>query len=226
VYPGHQRTAVFEFKTHEETQRRFGEDALTTATMGVLLSDHGPTHTDAICHFDPSEDAPCIQDMPLHMFFTGAVCVDATDLRSSEDYLDAAGLQARLEADDLDVRSGDTVLIHTGHWNRHWADDEWLTGYGGLTRDAAEWLADRGVVNIGADAPRIDSGAEMARRQRGEPDHYPAHRVCKERGVTNTENLTNLDAVVGRRFTYVGLPLAIEGGTGSPVRAVALLDAD
>jgi kynurenine formamidase len=38
------------------------------------------------------------------------------------------------------------------------------------------------------------------------------------------ENLANLSAIGERRFTFVGLPLKIKGGTGSPIRAVALVD--
>lgn len=226
VYPGHQRTALFDMKTHEETANRYGEDALTTTTMGVLLSDHGPTHTDAINHFEPDDDAASIEEMPLHMFYTGAICVDVTHIQSADDYLTADELETRIEDAGLEVRDGDTVLLYTGHWNRKWDTEEWLSNYGGMTRGAAEWLADRGVVNIGIDAPSVDSSAEMERRQRGEDDHYPAHRVCKERKITNTENMANLDQVAGKRFTYIGVPLAIRDGTGSPVRAVAVVDDD
>jgi len=34
--------------------------------------------------------------------------------------------------------------------------------------------------------------------------------------------LTNLDKVAGTRFYFLGLPLNIRAGTGSPIRAVAL----
>lgn len=224
VYPGHQRTAVFDMKTHEETANRYGEDSLTTATMGVLFSDHGPTHTDAINHFDPDEDADSIAEMPPEMFYTGAICVDVTHIREADDYLTADELDAAIEDAGMEVREGDTVLLHTGHWNRKWDTDDWLSNYGGMTRGAAEYLADRGVVNIGIDAPSVDSSNEMERRQRGEDDHYPAHQVCKEHKITNTENMTNLDEVAGKRFTYVGVPLAIRDGTGSPVRALAVVD--
>jgi kynurenine formamidase len=50
--------------------------------------------------------------------------------------------------------------------------------------------------------------------------------VCAERRVTHIENLCNLDKLLGRRFTFIALPLKIRGGTGSPVRAVAILDED
>ena len=42
--------------------------------------------------------------------------------------------------------------------------------------------------------------------------------------LVDTENLANLDSVVGKRFLYIGLPLRLVGGTGCPIRAVALLD--
>ena len=52
-----------------------------------------------------------------------------------------------------------------------------------------------------------------------------AHVVCRERQLVNTESLCNLEQLVGKRFTYFGLPLNIDGGTGSPIRAVAVLNA-
>jgi kynurenine formamidase len=48
--------------------------------------------------------------------------------------------------------------------------------------------------------------------------------MCRKYWITHFENLANLDQVVGRRFTFIGFPLRIRGGTGSPVRAVAVLD--
>ena len=42
--------------------------------------------------------------------------------------------------------------------------------------------------------------------------------------ITNTENLCNLDLVANKRFLYIGLPLKIREGTGSPIRAVALVE--
>jgi kynurenine formamidase len=226
VYPSHQKTSLFKAKTHAETRRRYGEGALTTTTLGILLSDHGPTHTDAMHHFDSSDDAETIDEMPLHMFYTSAVCADVSHIRSSEDYLTEDELRDALEEADLDPGEGSTVLLYTGHWNRNWGTDAWLSDYGGLTREATEWLADQGVVNIGIDAPSVDSSAEMERRENNEDDHYPSHQVCKERKVTNTENMINLDKVAGEEFTYIGLPLNIRRGTGSPVRAVAIKDAD
>ncbi len=48
--------------------------------------------------------------------------------------------------------------------------------------------------------------------------------MCRAKHITHYENLANLDQVVGRRFTFAGFPLRIRGGTGSPVRAVAIVE--
>ena len=66
--------------------------------------------------------------------------------------------------------------------------------------------------------PSIDSSLEMKIK------NYPAHGVCRERKILNTENLANLDQVANMRFTISLLPLMIRNGTGSPCRAVAILD--
>jgi kynurenine formamidase len=42
--------------------------------------------------------------------------------------------------------------------------------------------------------------------------------------MTHYENLCNLDKLVGKRFTFIALPLRIRKGTGSPVRAIAVLE--
>lgn len=51
------------------------------------------------------------------------------------------------------------------------------------------------------------------------------HHICGELGFTHYENMINLDQLIGRgRFRFIGLPLKIRGGTGSPVRAVAVFE--
>ncbi|APU68505.1 hypothetical protein [Christiangramia flava] len=51
------------------------------------------------------------------------------------------------------------------------------------------------------------------------------HHICGELGFTHYENMINLDKLVDRgRFRFCAFPLKIRGGTGSPVRAVAIFD--
>ena len=78
------------------------------------------------------------------------------------------------------------------------------------------WLADKGCINVGIDSPSVDSS--QAFTDKG----YWAHKACRERKVLNVENLANLKEVVNTKFIFSCLPLKIRGGTGSPVRAVAI----
>ena len=51
------------------------------------------------------------------------------------------------------------------------------------------------------------------------------HHICGELGFTHYENMINLHKLIGKgRFRFIGLPLKIRGGTGSPVRAVAVFE--
>ncbi|MDP6087476.1 MAG: hypothetical protein QGF68_15730, partial [Nitrospinota bacterium] len=75
-----------------------------------------------------------------------------------------------------------------------------------------------GVVNIGQDAPSIDAGVNA------NDLIFPCHVICRELQRHNTENLANIEEVAGKEFLYAGLPLKIRNGTGSPVRAAAILN--
>lgn len=54
--------------------------------------------------------------------------------------------------------------------------------------------------------------------------NFEVHLVCRQLGMTHMEGLANLEEIAGRRFTFCGFPLKIRDGTGSPIRAVAVLD--
>jgi len=85
-----------------------------------------------------------------------------------------------------------------------------LTGGRELSPEVALFLVAEGVKAVGTDGMSI--GDETV------------HTVLLSGEVPIFENLVNLEALVGRTFTFIGLPLRIEGGSGSPVRAVAITD--
>jgi kynurenine formamidase len=217
VYPGHVKTVLWYNDTHEETQSRFPKEYMfhSYASMGMLLSDHGPTHVDSVFHVTP--EGKTIDNLPLEMFYTEAVCLDFSHVPPDE-FITLKDVKDALKKDNLTIKKGDTVLMYTGHYNRSYGTGDWLYKYTGLDMDAAKWLGDQGVLNIGADAPSIDSSKAMDTR------YYPGHIVCAEKHILNTENLANLEKVAGKRFIFSGLPLKIRGGTGSPIRAVAIIN--
>lgn len=213
VFPGHLKTVIWDHDTHESTLAFFG-NGYSYQSRGMIISDHGPTHVDAINHVDPEPGAPAINEIPLERFYTEAICLDLSH-KEPRTHITKEDLQKALAQSGLTIKKGDTVLIHTGHYLRNYGKPEWLTQYPGLDREATLWLAEQGVGNIGEDAPSIDSAADKT---------FPAHVVCKEKQLLNTENLADLMPVVGKRFLFIGLPLKIRGGTGSPIRAIAVLE--
>ena len=107
------------------------------------------------------------------------------------------------------------LLLRTGAVEPLRRHAEYTSQYPGLDQSAADWLGDRKAKIFGVDSPSPDNPADKI---------YPVHLFCRENRITHYENLANLAAVVGRRFTFFGFPLRIRGGHGSPVRAVAMLD--
>ena len=86
----------------------------------------------------------------------------------------------------------------------------------GLTAAATHWLADRGSRLHGIEVPSTD---------RPNDPSFPSHRVCRDRGLSHYEWLCNLEELLGKgEFRFQGLPLKLDKGSGSPVRALAFLD--
>jgi len=137
----------------------------------------------------------------------------------TEKDLEAATQKARLE-----VHAGDVALVHSG-WSRNFGDAKAFLGHGtgvpGPTETAAHWLAERGV--------RATGGETIAYEQiTPEIGHalLPVHRLLLvERGIHIIEvmNLAELANAGVHEFLFVLTPLKITGGTGSPVRPLAVI---
>lgn len=121
---------------------------------------------------------------------------------------------------------GDVALVRTG-WAQLWDDPTAFlgaaTGVPGPTEPAARWLADRGVRLTGSDT----TAYEQITAERGHA-LLPVHRLLLvERGIPIVEmlNLESLAAASVREFLFVLAPLRIVGGSGSPVRPLAVTSA-
>ncbi|GAA5060913.1 cyclase family protein [Nocardia callitridis] len=137
-----------------------------------------------------------------------------------------ADLRAAADAAGVTPRRGDVVLIRTG-WARHFGDPQHYLGQSdgvpGADVGAARWLAEAGIVAAGADTTAF----EQIPAGQGH-SVLPVHRVLLvENGIHIIEHL-NLETASERgltEFTFVMAPLRITGGTGSPVRPVAVVAA-
>jgi len=204
---------VWVWRSHEETKPLYTTGYSFTNRL-LTFPDHTSTHVDAPRHFDSRPDAPDIATVPLDWFYGPALCLDVSAPHDPE-WIDVDDLAAACDRHALVIAPRDIVLLASGHYRRTYPRPEFFTTYPGLTPDAVRWLHARGVRNFGVEAPNP-----------GHPEDrdFAVHLLCKQLGMIHMEGLANLEEVAGRRFTFIGFPLEIRDGSGSPIRAVACID--
>ncbi|NUM47262.1 MAG: cyclase family protein [Anaerolineales bacterium] len=214
VFPGMPAVSVTMHVSHEEWDGITDSTVVSPAANRLDLGEHTGTHVDALNHMGRAFRGQSIETMPLTMFYTEGICLN----------LSGKGLRALIEPEDLTralseaglaIRAGETVLLYTDHYRRAFGTPDWDHGPG-LSADAARWLGAQGIAAFGVET--MSPGVRKV-------SNKDVHRICGEMGFTHYENLINLHLLIGRgRFRFIGLPLKIRGGTGSPVRAVAVFE--
>lgn len=212
--PNHPSVIMTEFGTHADV-RRDGDVTFSSRTMVLTLGDHSGTHVDAPSHFDARPGALTVDELPLENFYTEAVCLDLSPIPLKTDVLVEDLAQAEARA-GVTIKPRDTVFLYMAVHERLFGTPGYLMDFPGLTKESAEWLGRKGIVSFGVEAP---SPGRPGR------NNFLVHLVCRDLGFTHMECLCNLDKLVGQgRFRFIGFPLKIKGGSGSPIRAVAVLD--
>ena len=155
-------------------------------------------------------------DAPAHMLLDGA----ALDSYGAEKFTGTAVVvdcreQAAITLPLLqgyDLNGVDFVLFCTG-WDKKWGTPDYYAGFPCLTADAAAYLAALPLKGVGEDSISLDPCDSV---------DFPNHITLLGADFVNTENLTGLDALIGRRFTFVTLPLKFENSDGCSCRAIAM----
>ncbi len=178
-----------------------------------IMNEHNGTHVDASMHYF-AETGLKIDEMPAASWF-GPCCVLHLPDLGKGGVVEPAHI-ADWEGKNGRIAKGDVVILDYG-WYRRWRlmpnHLDYITDYPGLGGEAAEVLRDRGVKLVCSDTLSID-----ARRNADDP----AHHVLLGNGIAIAENLDNLGELPPRCY-FLCLPLRIKGGSGSPVRPVALV---
>jgi kynurenine formamidase len=178
------------------------------------LGEHTGTHVDAINHMARQYQGQSIDRMPLAMFYTEGICLDLSH-RGLRELIEPADLERALSKAGLEIKPGDTVLLYTDHYRRAFGTDNWHDGPG-VSVEAARWLGQQKIAAFGVEtmAPGVINVSNKE-----------VHHICGELSFTHYENMINLHLLLSRgRFRFIGLPLKIRGGTGSPVRAIAVFE--
>jgi kynurenine formamidase len=216
-------TSKSKFALHREAHGRT-EAGWFYAANTFSTPEHGGTHLDAPQHF--SETGRTTDQIPLEQLVAPAVVIDATAQSSKDrDYRITAEDVRAFEKAQGGIARGTIVLLRTG-WSRHWPNAKAYLGddtpgdasklsFPSYGADAARLLVEeRGVAALGIDTASIDYGRST---------DFEVHRIAAARNVPGFENLTNLDRLPPRGAIVVALPMKIEGGSGGPLRAVALM---
>jgi kynurenine formamidase len=190
------------------------------------MAEHGGTHIDAPIHFHA--DGWTVDEIPLDRLVGPAILVDVSDRCAKDaDHLASVADFEAWEKQHGRIPAGSIVLIHTG-FGRFWPDRKAYLGtdergapavaklhFPGLHPDAARWLiAERKIGAVGLDTASIDHGPSK---------QFKTHRVLFEANVPVFENLAALDELPASGFSVVALPIKIRGGSGGPLRAIAIL---
>jgi kynurenine formamidase len=184
----------------------------------LVMNEHNGTHVDAPAHFisdaKPQAHVTIEHVPPMRLIGRGAR-LDCRDLQQG-DYVSKSFVTA-WEAQHGALREGDIVLLDFG-WARHWGlrphNARYLADWPGVSMEAAEYLVAKPVAAIGVDTLSPDPPAALAKN--------PIHPLVLEKQVLIIENLCNLEQLPDF-FLFLALPLKIRGGSGSPIRAVALV---
>ncbi|HEY0438982.1 MAG TPA: cyclase family protein, partial [Xanthobacteraceae bacterium] len=206
---------VTPFGTHDEVRVADGYE-FSSATMALVIGDHAGTHVDAPLHFDARPGAATIDQIPLENFFLDAVCLDLSHKPLKSD-ISIEDLERAEAAAGVQIGKNDMVLLHMDFFRRCYGTEGYLTDFPGLTKESATWLGRKGIAMFGVEA--VSPG-------RPGRNNFEVHHVCRDLGFTHVEGLVNMEKLIGKgRFKFIGFPLKIKGGTASPIRAVAMLDA-
>jgi kynurenine formamidase len=194
------------------------------AANTLSTPEHGGTHLDAPVHF--AERGRTVADIPLEQLVAPAVVIDIVAKAAADrDYRLSIQDVAAFESQHGAIARGAIVLLRTG-WSRHWPDAKAYLGddtpndasklsFPSYGLDAAKLLIeDRGVAALGIDTASIDYGRSS---------DFMVHRLAGARNVPGLENLTSLDRLPARGAIVIALPMKIEGGSGAPLRAIAII---
>ena len=186
--------------------------------------EHGGTHLDAPIHF--ARGKRTADQIPVRQLVAPAAVIDVSKAAAEDpDYrLSVADVRA-WEKKNGTIPGGAIVLLRTG-WSARWPDRKRYLGddapgdasnlhfpsYG--PEAAALLVRDRRVGALGVDTASIDPG---------DSKEFPVHRLAAEANVPGLENLTGLGALPGSGAWVIALPMKVGGGSGGPLRAIALV---
>ena len=189
-------------------------------------AEHGGTHLDAPVHFAKGRQS--VDQISIEQLMGPGVLIDVTSqCAANADYLVSVSDIQQWERRNGKIPAGSILFLRTG-FGKYYPDRKKYLGtdergaaavpklhFPGLDPKAARWLTEnRAIKAVGLDTASIDHGQSTL---------FESHRILFDKNIPAFENVANLDQLPVKGFSIVALPMKIKGGSGGPLRIIAML---
>lgn len=211
-------------KVHEIS--RYDERGPAWAWNWLEIGEHVGTHFDAPIHWISGRDSLDVSQVPPQHLVAPAVVIDkSAETEKNPDYLLTVEDIRAFEAEHGPLPEGGWLLFRTG-WDARAHDKEAFLNASsgqphspGFDTECARWLAEESLlVGVGVETVGIDAGAAG-----GFDPPFPVHYYLLGAGKYGVTQLANLASLPPTGALLIVAPLKLTGGTGSPIRALALV---
>jgi len=238
--PHHPAHPPFLFSLTKKHGDFLDPSGMSSAADSLSMSGHTGTHIDALNHFScngrlfnghevtdaqswtggiPEHSVSSVQPILRRGVMLDLATLLNTAALPAAFIITPEHLEAAVIASRLHIEVGDIVFLRTG-WGQFWRDSRRYSSQlrcPGPGLEGAQWLSSKGIFAAGSDTLAFEHVPNPA---------MPVHvHMLVERGIHLFENL-NLEELAFHHiseFLLMAAPLKIEGGTGAPVRPLALV---
>ncbi len=210
-----------------ETISKYDEAGPAWYWNTIRMGEHTGTHFDAPIHWVTGKDLPdnACDTLPPHRFVGPACVIDVTaEVARDDDFLLDPDHVTSWESTHGRIPPGAWVLMHTG-WSRRTdpasfrnARDDGPHSPGPSTATVQLLAHDRDVLGFGTETIGTDAG-----QAGGFEPPFPCHTIMHGAGKLGLASLCNLDRLPPTGSMLIAAPLKLVAGSGSPVRALALV---
>ena len=149
VYKSLPQVKMSVHNTHEEWDNIKNPTTKTPAVYKLEMGEHTGTHVDALNHMAAEYKSESIDSMPLSMFYTEGICLDFSHKKLQE-LITTKEVKSAVLKSNQTINKGDTVLLYTDHYRKHFNTDNWDKGPG-ITAECARWLGEQKIAAFGVE---------------------------------------------------------------------------
>ena len=205
----------------------YDEDGPFFAWNWMVLGEHTGTHFDAPHHWITGRDNPegYTDTLDVQRLIAPVNVLDfSKESAADADFLLTIDHVKAWEAEHGEIGKGEWVVLRSD-WDKRARDeaaflnaDETGPHSPGPTPDAIDYLLSKKIVGWGSQCIGTDAG-----QAGGMEPPYPAHNLLHLNNCFGLASLANLDRLPAKGAILIAAPMKIARGTGSPIRALALV---